>query len=167
MRSLGREYTGCDRRILKAFYTQYVAVLLIILVFTVGAFQRTTAASASVVSPTPVIAESPSIGGLELELTFDESGQLIGDTSHLQAVSTLLKEHDVRAIVTLSLHNGDGDRELTNVEDSLARLESLERFFEEQGHLEPAVSFVVGGPAARNGRVSIQFEGVHRDNLPL
>lgn len=167
MKSLGAEHVGCDRRILKAFYTQYVAVLLIILVFTVGAFQRTTGMNASVVEPIPVIAASPSIGALEIELSFDDAGQLTGDTSQLHAVSTILKEHDVRAIVTVATHNRNQDDDVTNVEDSLARLGSMETFFSEQGHSEGAVSFVVGGPAARSGRVAIHFEGVHRDNLPL
>ena len=167
MRSLGTEQLGCDRRILKAFYTQYVAVLLIILVFTVGAFQRTTGASASVVEPIPVVAEVPSIGALELELDFNDAGQLIGDTSQLQAVSTLLEEHDVRAVVTVATHNKGQGTDLVDIEDSLARLGSLEEFFFSQGLSDTAVSFVVGGPSARTGKVAIHFEGVHHDNLPL
>jgi hypothetical protein len=167
MKSLGTEQVGCDRRILKAFYTQYVAVLLIILVFTVGAFQRTTGASASVIEPIPVKEELSPIGTLEIELIFDDAGQLIGDTSQLQAVSTLLEEHDVRAVVTVATHNKGHGTDLVAIEDSLARLESLEKFFLGQGLSEATVSFVLGGPEARIGRVAVHFEGVHHDNLPL
>lgn len=167
MKSLGTEQLGCDRRILKAFYTQYVAVLLIILVFTVGAFQRTTGRSAAVVTPIPVIAEPSPIGALEVAQDFDDAGQLIGDTSQLQAVSTLLAEHDVRAVVTVAAHNGERHSDLASIEDSLARLESVERFFLAQGLLESEVTFVVGGPAARSGKVAIQFEGVNNDKLSL
>lgn len=167
MKSLGTEQLGCDRRILKAFYTQYVAVLLIILVFTVGAFQRTTGTSPPAVEPIAVIEEPPLIGALEIAQDFDDAGQLAGDTSQLQAVSTLLEEHDVRAVVTVASHNKDHETDLVDIENSLARLHSLERFFMEQGISDAAVSFVIGGPLARSGMVAIHFEGVHHDNLPL
>ena len=167
MKSLGTEQVGCDRRILKAFYTQYVAVLLIILVFTVGAFQRTTGASASVIKQIPLEEELPPIGVVWIELNFVDAGRLIGDISQLQAVSTLLGEHDVRAVITVATHNKGHGTDLVDIEDSLARLESLEKFFVGQELSEETVSFVLGGPEARSGRVAIHFEGVHHDNLPL
>lgn len=167
MKAFGTEQIGCDRRILKAFYTQYVAVLLIILVFTVGAFQRTTRLSASVEQPIQPILERPSIGVLEVVQDFDDAGQLIGDTSQLQAVSTLLEEHDVRAVITVAADNGERHSHLARIEDSLARLESLEKFFLGQGISESEVTFVLGGAAARSDKVTIEFEGVRDDKLSL
>lgn len=161
------EHLGCDRRILKAFYTQYVAVLLIILVFTVGAFQRTTGTTAVVTAPIPVLENRPSIGALDIEQDFDDDGQLKGDTSQLQAVSTILEAHDVRAVITVATRNSDGETNLVDIEHSLARLESLEKFFMNQGLSEAEVTFALGGSEARRGRVAVHFEEVHHDNLPL
>lgn len=167
MRQEGHATITCDRRILKAFYTQYVAVLLIILVFTVGAFQRAsrTDYSRTLISPAPQ--EAPSIGGLKIAQHFNELGQLGADTSQLEAVAVVIREHDVRASISLPVSMQKIDSPLTTVEQSLARVAALERFFEERGVGADSLDLVLGGADATEGALTVTFEGEDHDNLPL
>lgn len=156
----------CDRRILKAFYTQYVAVLLIILVFTVGAFQRASRTEDSRTLP-PAPPEAPSIGGLKIAQHFNELGQLGADTAQLEAVAVVIREHDVRASISLPVSMQKIDSPLTTVEQSLARVAALERFFEERGVGADSLDLVLGGLDATEGALTVTFEGEDHDNLPL
>jgi hypothetical protein len=167
MRPEAHATTTCDRRILKAFYTQYVAVLLIILVFTVGAFQRATRNADPSSLPPAAPQEAPSIGGLKIAQDFNELGQLGADTAQLEAVALVIKEHDVRASISLPVSMQKIDSPLTTVEQSLARVASLERFFAERGVGEDSLELVLGGPDASEGALSVSFEGEDHDNLPL
>lgn len=157
----------CDRRILKAFYTQYVAVLLIILVFTVGAFQRTSQQPPLSSAPEPILKESPAIGGLEIAQSFTDLGELGVDTAELEAVAVVIREHDVKASISLPVSMQKIDAPRATVEQSLARLAALERFFEERGIGEDSLELVLGGAAAKEGRIVVRFEGEDHDNFPL
>jgi hypothetical protein len=161
------EQTGCDRRILKAFYTQYVAVLLIMLVFSVGAFQRTSALSIKPAPIVPVIVERPSIGSFDFTVEFDSAGSLVRTSDDLDAIADVIREHDVKAIVTLAVSNGEESGELREVEGAMARLDSIKGYLESRGVSESDARFYVGGPEARPGRVVVHFEEVSHDNLPL
>jgi hypothetical protein len=161
------EQTVCDRRILKAFYTQYVAVLLIILVFSVGAFQRASAHTRTSVERSLVMIERPSVGSLELDVEFDSSGSVAGSAPELAAIVDVIKEHDLRARVTLATPIADEHTALREVEAVLARIEALRHYFSSRGLSESDVQLFVGGPEARSGKVSVQFEEVSHDNLPL
>lgn len=119
---------GSDRRILRAFYTQYVAVLLIVLTFTVGAFQRTHAA----VAPVPALRRAPlaaPIGVLLVEGTFTESGTVRGESSQLAAVAQLLRSHDVNAQVTIPVERIDFDTEASSFARMLRQVDGIREFF--------------------------------------
>jgi hypothetical protein len=163
------QHTGtcCDRRILKAFYTQYVAVLLIILVFTVGAFQRTAHIEDPSVRPPPAPQEAPAIGVLEIVQDFNELGELGTNTAQLDAVALVVKEHDVKASIAIPVEMQKLGATGLTVEQSLARLAALERFFAERGVGEGALELVLGGPTARDGVLVVKFEGEDHDNLAL
>jgi hypothetical protein len=158
---------SCDRRILKAFYTQYVAVLLIILVFTVGAFQRASQRDESTARPAMAPKEEVSIGGLQIAQHFDDLGQLGSDTAQLEAVALVIAEHDVKASIALPVSMQKIDPLHATVEQSLARVSSLERFFAERGVGEDSLELVIGGPDAREGILVVKFEGEDHDNFPL
>jgi len=158
------EYAVCDRRILKAFYTQYVAVLLIILVFSVGAFQRATLTSPPLA---PRVPNAESIGSLNVFPDFDSLGALVGESAELKAIASLVREHDIRAIVTLSASIRDDNPELSEIERDLARLDALRGYFLSQGLSDAAFQFVLGAASAQEGEVTVQFEEHHHDNLPL
>jgi hypothetical protein len=158
---------SCDRRILKAFYTQYVAVLLIILVFTVGAFQRASQVKRGDTQPTHTPKEVAPIGGLEIAQNFNELGELASQTAELEAVALVIREHDVKASISIPVSMHKIDSSLLTVEQALARLASLERFFEERDVGEDSLQLVLGGPAARDGRLVVTFAGEDHDNFPL
>ena len=158
---------SCDRRILKAFYTQYVAVLLIILVFTVGAFQRSSQRDDRGARPAIVPQEAAPIGGIQIAQKFDELGQLGPDTAQLEAVALVIAEHDVTASIALPVNMQKIDASGTTVEQSLARVSALERFFAERGVGEESLELVVGGPDAREGMLVVRFAGEDHDNFPL
>jgi hypothetical protein len=158
---------GCDRRILKAFYTQYVAVLLIILVFTVGAFQRASQSNAVDPALPSAPKEVAPIGGLEIAQHFNELGQLDVGTAELEAVAVVIREHDVKASISLAVGMQKIDSPVPTVEQALARVASLERFFGERGVGEDSLELVVGGPVAREGTLIVRFQGEDHDNFPL
>jgi hypothetical protein len=91
-----------DRRILKAFYTQYVAVLLILLVFSVGIVARKSQPSnegALVHTREPIEVQ---IGEIELkELFAHERSAQLKDGRELEAVLEILRNHDVKATLTV------------------------------------------------------------------
>jgi hypothetical protein len=79
----------------------------------------------------------------------------------------MLEAHDVRAVITVATRGDDREADRIQIENSLDRLESLEKFFTDQGLAEPSVTFTLGGPEAQSGKVVVHFEEVHHDNLPL
>lgn len=120
---------GCDRRILRAFYTQYVAVLLIVLTFCISAFQR---ASTGMVAPSLRVAETPSdvtLTSSVVERAFSEDGTFVADEPRLEAIATILRSHDVSATVTLSVArdslagSADAGRQIA------AKIDNVENFF--------------------------------------
>jgi len=53
------------------------------------------------------------------------------------------------------------------VEQSLARLASVERFFEQRGIGEDSIELVLGGRSTREGMLVVRFDGEDHDNFPL
>lgn len=94
---------GLDRRILRAFYTQYVAVLLIILVFFVAAFQTATAAKSTSFPERAITTTSDAFGEVQLSEQFLTNGFSAGDHERLRALAEVLKTHDVTATVELTV----------------------------------------------------------------
>lgn len=91
---------GADRRVLRAFYTQYVAVLLIILVFFVAAFQ---VASISKAAPErdDALAKPNFFGDVTLSDTVVIDGLTPADERRLVAIGEVLRTHDVNVTVEL------------------------------------------------------------------
>jgi hypothetical protein len=150
---------GTDRRILRAFYTQYVALLLIVLTFTIGAFQRASdklgAAEPAVTQQTPV---SPaSIGGVTIPKVFTADGSVVSGDERLEAVVKVLEEHDLRALVTLSVPRLDFDEQASSLRRTLRRLQALEEFFRERAIPQGAVRFTAKAFAGTSEELSIRF----------
>lgn len=163
----GQEQVVCDRRILKAFYTQYVAVLLIILVFAVGAFQRAPSGQTRLAQKSLTIAQAPTMGTLQIAQDFDSVGSLVGEPPQLRAIASVIREHDIRALVTVPIGPITMESDLIEVEMALARIDALKEYFLSQGLPEDAFQFFMGGVDARDGTITIQFQDQHHDNLPL
>ena len=156
---------GLDKRILRAFYTQYVAVLLIILVFFVAAFQTTTFAKLSD-SPVRKIAIRPfAFGEVQLSEEFLTNGLGAADHERLRALAEVLKTHDVTATVELTVAR----MALGEVDNGAIRAatftEQLDQFFRGHGVPSGAVRYTIRERAfgrAVGGLVRIhQMEGDH------
>jgi hypothetical protein len=162
MRNGAAHRPGLDRRILKAFYTQYVAVLLIVLVFSIASFQR--AVSAPSTAPVAKISQiNPFIGSLRLPPLFDQNGEFTGAHAELVAVATLLREHDVRAVFTIS--RGSESGEVYN--GLLQKVSAVEKFLEDLRVAPSSFRFVVASPNGDERGVRVDFEEVARDKLTL
>jgi hypothetical protein len=100
---------GVDRRILRAFYTQYVAVLLILLVFCVGSVYKGA-------SPNSNRTSSSNTGTAIASARYPEffrapDSAEINDAGGIQAVSEVLKSHDLRGVFTIVAPlSGDVDK---------------------------------------------------------
>lgn len=159
-------HQGCDRRILKAFYTQYVAVLLILLVFTVGAFQRASKeAVASSVDPQPVVAKVP-IGRVLLG-DLSEIDQESKGRAQLEAVATMLREHDLEATFVFSVAKAVSDADISEVDDALENISVIERFFVSAGLPPSATHFIIREDEAKKGTVTVELVEVESDKLHL
>jgi hypothetical protein len=145
--------SGCNRRILKAFYTQYVAVLLIVLVFTIGSFQRASKSGVPVAAATPVV--STAIGNFPVGNVFDEQGKVHDGHARLQALVEVLKAHDLQATIvvpsTVEFKRGEEPTALS----SMKSVEALEKFFRSYALPSQAVRFVV------RPRLSHETEALH------
>jgi hypothetical protein len=162
MRNGAAHKPGLDRRILKAFYTQYVAVLLIVLVFSIASFQR--AVSGPSTSPVATSASiNPVIGSLRLSPLFDQNGEFAGAHAELVAVATLLREHDVRAVFTIARGSEPGEV----YDDLLQRVSAVERLLEDLRVAPSSFRFVVASPNVDERGIRVDFEEVARDKLNL
>lgn len=151
--------SGCNRRILKAFYTQYVAVLLIVLVFTIGSFQRASSRGTPIAPQAPIV--SPAIGNFSVQHVFNERGEVPAEHARLRALVEVLKAHDLRAAIVIPsvLDFSGADRSSTRA--SMRAIEALEAFFRAQSLPTHTVRFVVR-PALSHEKDSlhIYFEEV-------
>jgi hypothetical protein len=134
---------GLDRRILKAFYTQYVAVLLIVLVFFVATFQ---------IARSPVVARSSALtttiqpqafGEIRLSEELLINGISPADSERLAALAEVLKIHDIAASVELTvLRMALG--EMDNGAIRAANLtEKLDEFFKSRGVSPGSVRYTI------------------------
>lgn len=158
---------GCDRRILKAFYTQYVAVLLILLVFCVGAFQRadTQAVAVAIVPSKPKVASIP-VGIISLGEISEVEGESKG-RAQLEAVASLIREHDVEATFVFSVGKVVSHDDASEVDDALERIGIIERFFTAQDIPLSAVRFIIRENEETKGTTTIELMEVTRDKLHL
>ena len=159
---------GCNRRILKAFYTQYVAVLLIVLVFTLGAFQRATHSEKAPSPSVKATVGSPQIGAMTLSDVFLDDGSIVADHAQLLALVAILREHDLRVALvipkTVSFRT-DSDQDTVL---SLKQIETLEAFFSAHAVAEHSVRFVIRAPFTQEEHaIRVYFEEVPGDSVLL
>jgi hypothetical protein len=145
-----------DRRILKAFYTQYVAVLLIVLTFTIGAYQRSSdVAQAGGKEVALVKGRDLTVGDINISDAFTADGSVISGNERLEAVVSVLENHDLTATITLLVPRLDLNEQASSLRRALRKLEALEDFFG-KGTIPPgAVRFV-----ARTGTTAQEELGV-------
>ena len=149
----------CDRRILKAFYTQYVAVLLIILTFTIGAFQRAVSIPAVSVAVESQHSELAPIGEFVVLGVFTEDGSVRKDNERLRALSSVVKNHDVVLQVALAAPRLGFAPDAAALRRALRRIQSLEQFFVQEEVALSSVHFRVSRANAVTVRVVPDQEG--------
>lgn len=155
---------GVDRRILRAFYTQYVSVLLILLVFSVGAAQRSSHPKDHIHNPAAI--ELPSdaqtkapIGSLKLVGVFaTESSSELRAGDVVEPVFETLRNHDLRAIFTVYL-GLDGDRQ-HSVDLARARAEVLRELFAKSKVPNEAVLIVFVPSMHASPDITVAFESL-------
>ena len=124
------ENQGCDRRILRAFYTQYVAVLLIMLTFTIGIFQRASISKAAVPSPGgEYVAIGKPIGDVVIRSLFGADGSVSSEEPQLKALAHIIRSHDVLLTLTLSMPRLTVEPKSPSLRRALRRINALEQFF--------------------------------------
>jgi hypothetical protein len=133
-----------DRRILRAFYNQYVAVLLIILVFNIGVAVRPF--SRPQPSVAPVIKDKIKEGDLAGEIALtnifkEERSTQIAEHSDLLTIEEVLRNHDIKAVfkiyVPLAKRSGEEIKRYTDL--GISRSIAIKRWLLERQL--PAKSF--------------------------
>ena len=119
---------GCDRRILRAFYTQYVAVLLILLTFSIAAFQRATQTAPKAQGVVLGVSTEEEIGTLSIHNLFLASGEISSDNTQLKAVAAVLQNHDVNAEISLSTSREQLESDPAVLSQLLTRAHLIEDF---------------------------------------
>jgi hypothetical protein len=159
--------SGCNRRILKAFYTQYVAVLLIVLVFTLGAFQRASHTGNRDALRKNNAPQAHGLGSITLSQVFTDEGSVVPNQAELKALATVLKEHDLKiviAIPTNEISSRPGD---AGVSWAMREVASLERYFKAEGISSAAIRYLVYGRSESPGTIKIYLEEAFDDTVIL
>lgn len=95
-----------DRRIMRAFYTQYVAVLLIILVLIIGSSRGMFAQKVSESESISYERIPKQFGDMSIAQIFNtEQSTTISDTRELEAIAETLRNHDIQAKFNLLSDN--------------------------------------------------------------
>jgi hypothetical protein len=153
-----------DRRILKAFYTQYVAVLLIVLVFVVSGFQGNDQLTR--LAPIQgVQAWDVSIGAVSIRMPDDVAEGFSNQMSaELDAVAEFVRNHDVLATFRIPIAI---ERDLSAsevVQQSLTRASQFRDYILKHGVPAQAVRTVLfEGPQAATV-VSITFSSMEESH---
>ncbi len=148
-----------DRRILRAFYIQYVAVLLILLVFCVGSAYRD---SRSVPIHLSLIdTETPAVpfGSMRYPEFFTSTmSSEIRDHRGAEAVFEVLRNHDVRAVFMISAPISDDSKVVAVAAHTRARTVKARAI---QSHVPSEAIQVVIVPSLRpSSEVSVSFESL-------
>lgn len=150
------ELVSADRKLLKAFYTQYTAVLLIILTFTIGAFQRTIQAELPIY-PSPVWAPRATVGSIEISRVFTSEGGINNDAPQLHAIAEVLTQHDLNVRVIMSVTDLGLTTGSTTLRRARIRLESLRKFFLAKGVPESAFVFATRLNESAADSIRVEF----------
>lgn len=145
---------GLDRRILRAFYTQYVAVLLMILVFWIGTVY---AASPKNAQEERIAETRPAYGSLDYSqfFTAPESAE-INNLGGIEAVSEVLKNHDLRGVFAISVAlSGDAETAALLVR---SRARAIKMRAIQVGVPAKAIKIIVTTSAKPSAAVQVSFE---------
>lgn len=155
---------GLDRRILRAFYTQYVSLLLILLVFFVTAFQTKSDTHTQKEIANPEVRTSP-LGGMQIAHPFESNGSLKKENVDLEALANVLRSHDVRADLVLTVPLLDFEGREPSLVYAARQTDALAEFFMRREIPVNAYRFIIRQkPGAPSEDISVQLipeEGHH------
>jgi hypothetical protein len=103
------------------------------------------------------MAQPSSIGAIVVPEAFTVDGAVATRNERLEAVVKVLEEHDLRAMITLTVPRMDFDEHASSLRRTLRRLESLERYFAEQKIPASAVRFVARASASAAEELKVRF----------
>ena len=125
----------------RAYWTQYTAVMLIILTFVIGSFSRATHAR-EVENRTKALASPQDFGVIKI----DSSGEM----NVLESVAQVLQHHDIDAVLTCSGGEASCDALLNAALNRLSELEApqdalLSEWISSSGRANVVLRFVRSG----------------------
>ncbi|MFN4896039.1 MAG: hypothetical protein ACK5GN_01060 [Pseudomonadota bacterium] len=158
--------SSVDRRILRAFYTQYISVLLILLVFCIGLVGSNKQVPGVGRAQLTNLSDRTAIGSLRLANAFskDASSELLV-AAELSAIRETLLNHDLRGVFTLYMHIGS-DHEIS-AEIAAARVTALRSTLTAQGVPADAVEVLVEPTMLPSSDLQISFESMERRHAAL
>jgi len=153
-----------DRRILKAFYTQYVAVLLILLVFSVGMVSRGDKVKSSVLAPDNMSASHNTqlkprqIAAMHYAKIFaTEHSSELSQAGELEAVLAALKNHDLSATFLIPV-DLKGEDLVESSSLALARSRSISDRLVASGITKEAFKVILTPAISRDSQITVVFE---------
>ena len=152
-----------DRRILKAFYTQYVSVLLILLVFCVTA-PYVTRSMPVPVNPPSTIPVHAAFGSMKMKNPFSaEDNAVIQHTGELDAIAEVAINHDVRVELHVPVYSEGTLGRPKAFREGIQRAEALQDYLVKHRVIRSAVSVIVEDGASREDSLTAVFrsEGGH------
>lgn len=150
-----------DRTILRAFYVQYTAVLLIVLSSMIGALvnranSKTTTETQPIEVPKVVSnALRGPIANQSIALSQIFSGNDIKEDAALSSTTEILENHDVSVELYLNVADEVNSDAALETEQALSRGQALEEFFWSKGIPKSAVKAIVG------------YDGSAKENLKI
>ena len=145
-----------DRKILRAFYTQYVAVLLIILVLIIGSSRGMLPRDLSATGAINYETAPKQFGSISVGRLFEtEYSTKITDTSQLEAIAETLRNHDIRAKLFLS-----SSKLLDNQASALERASAVRQWMLSQNLPSSAFSVVLTQRTGGDQGVLAVFESM-------
>jgi hypothetical protein len=152
-----------DRRILRAFYTQYVAVLLILLVFCVGASSsgkpRPREQTQGLVAARSAIV----LGTFEYNDIFSSASSAeIKEGPQLKSLIEILQNHDVRAV--LKVHASLDSHGVNESTRALERAHALRARLLDGRIPAEAMRILIAHSSSGSSELSIEFQSLEARN---
>jgi hypothetical protein len=153
-----------DRRILKAFYTQYVAVLLIVLVFVISGFQSPALRVESVAVRTSGPKDVP-IGAISIPLPQNSNEKLSANRlPQLDAVAEFVRNHDVCATFRLPIRKQLSRDAASALSASVTRAAELRDYMHELGVPPNAIRTVLFEAPESAEELTVSFSSMEGDH---
>jgi hypothetical protein len=137
-------HRAIDKRILSAFYTQYLAVLLIVLVACIAMFSTRAGAVKANVDAAPQV-QTRFAGSKALVDPFVDNEPTLKYTIELEAIAATLREHDLQATFRLV----ETESDVASIAQALPRLDAIRIFMEERGVPSAAIRTVISDAGPR------------------